>query len=88
MKRALNFAVLKHFTQVEEASAEDVIEVLKDDYGDYKMLNKKAIYEILLTGEVNGFLQESRFELDANGQLRVYYKAHQEGRDTINKYLP
>lgn len=85
--KPLNYAVLKHFTKVKEASAEDVIEALKGEYGNYKALNKDEVLNALMTAEANGLLEETRFELDKNNVLRIYYRAHQEGADTINKYI-
>lgn len=85
--KPLNYAILKHFTTVKEACAEDVIEALKDDYGNFKALNRDAVVEALMTAEANGLLEETRFEMDQAGNLRVYYHAHEEGAATINKYI-
>ena len=76
--RPLNFAILKYLTTVDEACPEDIIEAL----------NKKDILSALMTAEVNGLVQESRFELDDKGELRIYYRAHEEGAATINRYIP
>ena len=86
--KPLNYAILKYFTSVKEASADDVIEALKPTYGGFKALNKKSVIEALMTAEANGLLAETRFELDNAGELRVYYHAPQDGADTINKYIP
>lgn len=85
--KPLNYAILKYFTQVEEACTDDVIEALKKDYGNFKALNKKDVLTALMTAEANGLLEETRFDLDVNGELRVYYHAHEEGAATINKYI-
>lgn len=85
--KPLNYAILKYFTKVEEACAEDVIEALKGEYGSFKALNRKDVVTALMTAEANGLLEETRFELDKNGELRVYYHAHAEGAETINKYI-
>ena len=66
--RPLNFAILKYLTTVDEACPEDIIEALKGTYGSFRALNKKDIISALMTAEVNGLVQESRFELD--GTLR------------------
>jgi len=87
MKKPLNFAILKYFTTVDEACADDVIAALKPEYGKFRMLNQKAVLEALFTGQTNGFLTESRYEM-VNGELKIYFKAPPEGRDTINKYIP
>jgi len=83
----LNYAILKYFTKVDEACAEDVIEALKGEYGNFKALKRDAVITALMTAEANGLLEETRFELDQTGRLRVYYYAHEEGADTINKYI-
>ena len=85
--KPLNYAILKYFTKVEEACADDVIEALKGQYGNFKALKKKAVITALMTAEANGLIEETRFELDKNKQLKVYYHAHEEGTATINKYI-
>lgn len=85
--KPLNYAILKYFTTVKEACADDVIEALKGEYGSFKALKKPAVIEAIMTGEANGLLEETRFDLDAGGELRVYYRAHEEGAATINSYI-
>lgn len=85
--KPLNYAILKYFTKVEEACTDDVIAALKQDYGNFKALNKKDVLTALMTAEANGLLEETRFDLDMQGELRVYYHAHEEGAATINKYI-
>lgn len=86
--KPLNYAILKYFTTVNEACADDVIEALKGEYGSFKALKKPAVIEAIMTGEANGLLEETRFEMDEKGELRVYYRAHEEGAATINSYIP
>ncbi|MBU5483311.1 hypothetical protein KQI86_03155 [Clostridium sp. MSJ-11] len=85
--KPLNYAILKHFTIVKEACADDVIEALKGEYGKFKALNKKAVITALMTAEANGLLEETRFDMNKSGELRVYYHAPAEGAATINKYI-
>lgn len=85
--KPLNYAILKHFTKVKEACAEEVIEALKGEYGSFKALNRDDVIAALMTAEANGLLEETRFEMDQAGVLRIYYHAHKEGADTINKYI-
>jgi hypothetical protein len=85
--KPLNFAILKHFTTVKEACAEDVIEALKGQYGNFRALKRDAVIESLMTAEANGLLEETRFEMGPDGNLRVYYHAHEEGAATINTYI-
>ena len=85
--KALNYAILKHFTKVKEACAEDVIEALKGEYGNFKALNRNDVITALMTAEANGLLEEARFEMDKAKVLKVYYYANEEGAATINKYI-
>lgn len=85
--KPLNYAILKHFTKVDEASADDVIMALKDQYGNFKALNRDDVITALMTAEANGLLEETRFELDKSNELTIYYRAHEEGAATINKYI-
>ena len=85
--KPLNYAILKFFTTVEEACADDVMEALKGDYSNFKAFKKNAVISALMTAEANGLLEESRFDMDSNNELRVYYRAHEEGAATINHYI-
>lgn len=85
--KPLNYAILKYFTKVEEACADDVIKTLKGEYSDFKAFNKKGIINALMTAEANGLIEETRFELDKNDELVVYYFANEENKQTINSFI-
>jgi hypothetical protein len=85
--KPLNYAILKYFTQVDEASTDEVMAALKDQYSHFKAFKKKDILNALMTAEANCLLEESRFELDSDNQLKVYFRAPAEGTATINKYI-
>lgn len=85
--KPLNYAILKYFTTVEEACADDVMHALKDEYSRFKAFNRKDMITAIMTAEANGLLEETRFELDESNTLRVYFRAHEEGAATINKYI-
>lgn len=85
--KPLNFAILKLFTDGREASSEDVIEALKPEYGSFKALNRADVLNALMTAESNGLLEESRFELDEAGEVRMFFRANADGMATINKYI-
>lgn len=86
--KPLNFAILKHVTTVREACADDIIDALQEEYGSFKSFNRNGVVEALMTAEQNGLIQEMRYDLDSNDELRIYYRAHDEGAETINKYIP
>jgi DNA-binding PadR family transcriptional regulator len=85
--RPLNYAMLKYFTTVDEASVDDVMDALKGDYSDFIAFKRDKMQEALMTAEKNGLIGESRVDLDDNGELRVFYTATPEQRDTINSYI-
>ena len=85
--KPLNYAILKYFTKVNEACADDVIKALKGEYSEFKAFNKKAIINALMTAEANGLIEESRIALNKSEELIVYYYANDENKATINKYI-
>ena len=85
--RPLNYAMLKSFTTVDEASVDDVMEDLKADYSTFTAFKRDRMQEALMTAEKNGLISETRVDLDDNGDLRVFYGADAEQRDTINSYI-
>ncbi len=87
MKKPLNFAILKYMTTVNEACTEDVLCALKDGYSSFRAFNKSDVLNALLTAKANGLLEESRYDLDDEGQVRMFFRAHAEGAATINRYI-
>ena len=85
--RPLNYAMLKYFTTVDEASVDDVMEDLKADYSTFTAFKRDRMQEALMTAEKNGLISETRVDLDDNGDLHVFYGADAEQRDTINSYI-
>lgn len=85
--RPLNYAILKYMTTVEKASAAQVYEALKGEYGNHKMCKEKAIFEALMTAEKNGLCEVVDYELDAQGNLVTYFGSPGEYSDIINKYV-
>ena len=85
--RPLNYAMLKYFTTVDEASVDDVMKDLSSDYSGYTAFKRDKMQEALMTAEKNALISESRVDLDDNGDLRVFYSADAEQRDTINSYI-
>lgn len=85
--RPLNYAMLKYFTTVDEASVDDVMEGLKADYSTFTAFKRDRMQEALMTAEKNGLISETRVDLDDNGDLRVFYGADAEQHDTINSYI-
>lgn len=86
--KPLNYAILKHFTKVEDACVDDIMEALKGTYGHFKAFKRNSMVNALMTAEANGLIEESRLDMvAANNVLRVYYRAHEEGAATINRFI-
>ncbi len=85
--RPLNYAMLKYFTTVDEACADDVMDALAGDYSTFTAFKRDKMQEALMTAEKNGLIAESRVDLDSNGDLRVFYSASEEQRATIDSYI-
>jgi hypothetical protein len=83
----LNMAILKLFTDGKEYSRADVQDALRKDYGNFKAFKDKGMEEALQTACSNGLVGESRLEMDANGNLIVYYQSDQDMIDVINSYI-
>ena len=48
---------------------------------------KPRMQEALMTARRNGLIDEVRFDLDAEDELRVFYRADSAQRRTISAYL-
>lgn len=85
--KPLNYAMLKYFTKVEDACVDDVMDALKSEYGHFKAFQRPSMLSAIMTAEANGLLEETRFEMGSDNELKVYYRAHEEGAATINYYI-
>ena len=83
----LYYAIVKHFMDDEQHSVADVISALEPLYGGYKLLTKKDVAEALATAKENGLLDESDYSLDESGDLCIYYRVNDFGRDMIDRYI-
>lgn len=85
--KPLNYAILQYFVIENEADADQIMEHLSSEYSKFRTFKKKSFIEALMTAEANGILEETRYELDENNELRVFYRATEGGRETITKYI-
>lgn len=86
MKLTLNYAILKHFTRVEKASANEIMVALEKDFATHRAFKKDSIIESLMTAKENGLIDEIGYELQGD-ELVVFYGASEEQKNTINKYI-
>ncbi|MBI9091266.1 MAG: hypothetical protein JEZ12_18800 [Desulfobacterium sp.] len=85
--KPLNYAMLKFYTKTKEACADDVMAALEGEYSTFQAFKKDAMISAIMTAEANGLLEETRFDMDSNNELRVYYRASEDGAETINHYI-
>ncbi len=85
--RPLFQEVLHLFTDGKERSRQMVQDELRADYGNFRFFKDKKMDEALHTAMANGLIGESRYELDENGDLVMYYQSDQEMIDLINGYI-
>ena len=85
--RPLFQEVLHLYIDGKERSRQMVQDELRDTYGNFKAFKDKQMDEALHTAMSNGLIAESRYELDENGDLIMYYQSDQDMIDLINKYI-
>ena len=85
--RPLYYSMLLLFKDGKERCVNDVINELKGEYSGFKMLKFNFVQEGLMTAKENGLLDETRFDLDEEGKLRVYWKVNDYGMQMMNSYI-
>ncbi len=50
-------------------------------------MTRKGVEEALATAKENGLLEESRYDVDEAGELRVFYRVNDFGREMIDRYI-
>ena len=83
----LYYAIIKHFEDGKEDSAQGVVSALEPTYHGYKLLNVKDVEEALATAKENGLLDEVEYGLDAEGKLIISYAITDFGAEMLRKYL-
>ncbi len=83
----LNYAVLRYFTTVTEATVDGVMESLKSDYGTFSAFKRDAVLTSLFVAKANFILEESYYELDDKNELQLYFKVTEDGRKMIETYI-
>ena len=85
--KPLYYAIMKYMTKVDKASNLDVINALKNEYGNFKMLRPEAVEEALMTAKANGILDEAGVELEEENKLIIFYKVTDYGREMIDRFI-
>ena len=83
----LYYAIMKHFADGRRSCTAGVIAALEPLYNGYKLLTRKDVDEALATAKENGLLDESDYDLDEEGNLRIYYQVNDFGSQMIERYI-
>ena len=85
--KPMNYAILELFESGDTYDAEAVMAQLNDQYASFRMFKKANVIESLMSAEKNDLLEQSHYELDDAGDLHIYYKATEYGKDMIKRYI-
>ena len=85
--RPMNYAILKLFESGDTMDAEDVMVVLRGEYGKFRAFKKANIVESLMSAEKNFILEQTHYDLDDAGELHIYYKATENGKGMIKSFI-
>lgn len=80
--------VLHYMSLVEYGDAELVMEALKAEYGGERQFTKKNFIDHMLSLKANGLIDEVSYHTDGDGELRIFYRINDEGRSTVQRFLP
>lgn len=89
MKKILpmRFRMLHFFSNVNEASVNEVMKALDREYGKEKYFKFNAIDEDLISMKENGLIDINRLEMKSD-KLITYYKINEGGKNLLKNYLP
>lgn len=81
-------AVLNYLYGVDKANIKEIMNNLKKDYGNEGQFNYDMFLEHLMALEANGLADLKEYDLDDDGELELFYSINEEGKNTVEKYIP
>lgn len=81
-------AVLNYLYGVKNADVTEIMEALKPQYGGERQFSKSRFLDHVMALEANGLVNLERYELDRAGELSLRYVINDEGKATVEKYVP
>ena len=75
-------AVLNYLYSVKSADIKEIMEALKPQYGGERQFTKERYLE------ANGLLNLESYKLDEAGELSLRYIINEDGKATVEKYVP
>lgn len=80
--------VLHYMSTTDQTDVNDVMENLKAEYGSERQFTKANFVDHFLSLMANGLIDEVDYTTDENNELLITYAINEEGKNTVNKYLP
>lgn len=84
----LRFRLLHFFSTVEKANVDQMMEVLRAEYGTESQFKRSKFKDHALSMMANGVIDEAELGITEDGELDVYYCISEEGRRLLKNYLP
>lgn len=81
-------AVLNYLYKVGSADVNEIMEALKPEYGHERQFTKSRYLDHVMSLEANGLLVLAGYDLDSNGELSLRFEINEDGRATVEKYVP
>lgn len=83
----LYYSILLHFKGGAADDASGVVRALEPAYAGARQLSEQGVGEALATAKENGLLDEVGCDLGNEGQLRVWYRMNDFGRNMVARYI-
>ena len=81
-------AVLNYLSSVENADVNEIMEAMRPLYGKERQFTKDAYLDHVMSLEANGLCSLIRYELDDKDELSLRFAINDDGRATVEKYVP
>lgn len=81
-------AVLNYLYKAGKADVNQIMEALKADYGHERQFTRARYLDHVMSLEANGLLAKAGHGLDENGELFIEFEINEDGRSTVEKYIP
>lgn len=81
-------AVLNHLDKSGESNIQEIMTNLETVYGQEKQFTYDLFLEHLMALEANDLASLTKYELDNKDDLVLYYNITDDGRSTVEKFVP
>lgn len=88
MKLPMRFRIIHLVSQHDKISDKEVMEALRDEYGEEGQYRKSIIDTHLMSLRAVGIIENTGVTLDENDNLVQHFSITDYGRDLLDKYLP